>query len=102
MLKRMAAEICCCDPDVGTSVTAVLIERGYDVELLSWVDDDGRAVWLMARILTELAAGDFLDQVTAVVEAETTAAMVVQGGPDWDAEVQDDIVTPPCLIPEGR
>jgi hypothetical protein len=59
----MAAEICCCDPDVGASVTAVLIERGYDVELLSWVDDEGRAVWLMARILTELAAGDFLDQV---------------------------------------
>jgi hypothetical protein len=40
MLQRMEAEICG-DPDDISLVTAALIENGFDVERLDWVDPEG-------------------------------------------------------------
>jgi hypothetical protein len=69
MLQRMDAEILFLDPkDVGPG-SAVLIEHGFDVEVLDdWVDDYGPTIFIRARITTDVAEDRFLDWVVNIVE----------------------------------
>jgi hypothetical protein len=84
MLQRMEAEICG-DPDDISLVTAALIENGFDVERLDWVDPEGGpTVWIMARIATRLDGGSFYDWVNELADRPST--WVVKAGgytPVW-------------------
>jgi hypothetical protein len=55
MLSRMTAELIIDDPNDLNEATARFIEEGFDVEFLDdWIDDEGKAVWILADIVTEL------------------------------------------------
>jgi hypothetical protein len=66
MVQRTEAEILFLDPD-DVNPGVALIEHGFEVEVLDWVDDYGPTVWIRARITTELAT-DCFDWVSSIVE----------------------------------
>jgi hypothetical protein len=67
-LQRMDAEILFLDPNDVSSGSAALIEHGFDVEVLDdRIDDYGPAMWIQARITTDVAEDDFFDWVESVV-----------------------------------
>ena len=68
MPQRMEAEVLFLDPDDVAPGCAALNALGFEVEVLNWVDPYGPTVWIMARIVTELDAGRFLDWVLNIVE----------------------------------
>lgn len=56
--RMMEAEILFLNPnDVGPGSIA-LIEHGFEVETLDWVDDYGPTVWIRAKITSELDEGE--------------------------------------------
>jgi hypothetical protein len=59
MLQRMEAEILFLDPDDVNLGSATLIEQGFEVEVLDWIDDSSPTVWINATITTELDQYDF-------------------------------------------
>jgi hypothetical protein len=63
-LQRMTAEILFLNPDDVPPGSATLIEHGFDVEVLDWVDDYGPTVLILATITTELRDEKFLDWVS--------------------------------------
>ena len=68
MPQKMEAEVLFLDPnDVGPG-SAALVARGFDVEVLDWVDPGGPTVWVEARITTDIAEEGFLDFVHKIVE----------------------------------
>ena len=67
MLQHMEAEILFLDPnDVGPG-TAALIEHGFEVEPLDWIDDFAPTSWIIAMNDTELDQNDFFDWVRTIV-----------------------------------
>ena len=69
MLQRMVADVMFLDPnDLGPG-SAALIEHGFDVEVRDdWIDPYGPAVWIWARITTDVAEDRFLRWVQSIVE----------------------------------
>ncbi len=67
MQQRMKAEIIFLDPNDVRSCSAALIEEGFEVEVLDWIDDDGPAVWIIAR-KTVIDHDGFFDWVTRFTE----------------------------------
>jgi len=63
----MQAEVILLDPnDVSSGKTALNL-RGFKVEVLDWIDDDGPAFWIKARISTELDELSFFRWVKNIV-----------------------------------
>ena len=54
MLQRMVAEIIFLEPDDVHPAIAELTELGFDCEVLHWIEPDSDAMWILARIDTEL------------------------------------------------
>ena len=67
MLQRMVAEILFLDPNDVSSGSAALMELGFTVEVLDWVDECGPTVWIRAEIQSELGQDQFLDWVSSIV-----------------------------------
>jgi hypothetical protein len=68
MLQRMQADFCFCNPDDAGPATAVLIEHGFEVENLDWIDEYGPTVFIRARITTEIDEDHFLDWAQNLIE----------------------------------
>ena len=68
MLRRMETDVMFLDPDDVGPGSAALIEHDFDVEVLDCIDDYGPAVWVRARIMTDLDGVRFLDWVRNIVE----------------------------------
>lgn len=67
MLQRMEAEILFLDPDDVAPGSATLIEHGFDVEVLDWIDDYRPTVFIRAKITSELDQDHFFDWVLNLV-----------------------------------
>lgn len=68
MLRQMLAQVIFIDPNDLNRGTAELMERDFDVEYLDdWIDDNGPAVWVNARTLSDLDECNFLHWVQAIV-----------------------------------
>jgi hypothetical protein len=70
MLRRMETDVMFLDPNDVNEGSAALIEHGFDVEVLEgddWIDPYGPAVWIRARITTDVAEDRFLDWVMSIV-----------------------------------
>jgi hypothetical protein len=84
MFRNMQAEIIFLNPDDLTPATAKLIESDFDVEFLDdWFDDDGPAVWIYARTVSDLDPSSFFDFVKALIEP--VGGDVVQAGYAWSS-----------------
>ena len=81
MLQEMQADILFLDPTDLSPATAALVERGFDVEVLDWVDPYGPTVWVDARITTDIAeegAADCLINAAPLSpRAETASAQIL-------------------------
>jgi hypothetical protein len=67
-VNAMTAEIILDDPNNLGEVTARLIEESFEVEFLDdWIDDEGKAIWLLADIRTELDQDEFFAWVGEIV-----------------------------------
>ena len=68
MPQKMEAEVLFLDPnDVGPG-SAALVEHGFNVEVLDWVDPYGPTVWIKAQVTSELDEHRFFDWVASIVE----------------------------------
>ena len=68
MLQRMIADIMFYDPNDVNPGSAALIEHGFDVEVRDdMIDDYSPAVWIWARITTDVAEDRFLHWVQSIV-----------------------------------
>jgi hypothetical protein len=68
MQQQMEAEILFLDPaDVNAGVAA-LTARGFEVEVMDWVDPGGPTVWIMARIATGLSQDAFFEYIHDIAE----------------------------------
>jgi hypothetical protein len=68
MQRRMEAEILFLDPDDVGPGSAALVEHGFKVEVLDYIDDYGPTVWIKAEVTSELGESRFLDWVHGIVE----------------------------------
>lgn len=69
MLQRMEAEILFLDPDDMGPGSVALVDRGFEVEfLVDRIDDYSAAVWINARVASELDEDRFFDWVQSIVE----------------------------------
>lgn len=87
MLRKMDAEILFLDPKDVSAGSAALIDLGFEVEVLDWVDDYGPTVFIRARITSELDQDQFFDWVSNIVPP--LRGDVVEAGlsdPPTDAE----------------
>ena len=81
MLQRMEAEILFLDPKDVAEGSAVLIEHGFDVEVLEdRIDDYGPAVFLRLQITTELDEHSFFRWVQGLVEDLNLSGDLVEAG----------------------
>jgi hypothetical protein len=81
MLQRMEAEILFLDPKDVAEGSAVLIEHGFDVEVLEdRIDDYGPAVFLRVQITTELDELSFFQWVYGLVEDLKLSGDLVEAG----------------------
>ena len=87
MLQRMIAECLFLDPNDLSPGSAALVERGFDVEVLDWIDDCGPTVWVKARITSELDEYRFLDWVKTIIEPFSSGDVVEAGLERSDAAV---------------
>jgi hypothetical protein len=68
MLQRMEAVVLFYSPsDLGPG-TAALVEHGFEVEVLDYIDDYGPAIWIKAKVASELDVHRFSDWVQSIVE----------------------------------
>jgi hypothetical protein len=72
-MQRMVAEIIFVQGYDARPGVAELTAHGFDCEVLPWIDGDGvgvysDAVWLLARLDTELDINDFCEEVQSIVE----------------------------------
>jgi hypothetical protein len=68
-LQRMQADFCFCDPDDVNLGTAVLVEHGFDVEILDdSIDECGPTIFVRGWITTTIAENDFLDWAQSIVD----------------------------------
>jgi hypothetical protein len=67
MLRRFEAEILFLHPNDVDPCAAVLNERGFDVEVLNWIDPCGPTVWIKARITADITEVFFFDWVRHLV-----------------------------------
>jgi hypothetical protein len=65
-MQKMTAEVVVHPDDINRVIDA-LHDRGFDVEVLDWIDDHTPAMWLMAEMETELDADGFFDLVHTIV-----------------------------------
>jgi hypothetical protein len=68
MLQKMEAEILFHDPDDVNPGVAALVELGFEVKVLDYIDPYGPTVWIRAWTITELDASAFFDWVQSIVE----------------------------------
>jgi hypothetical protein len=68
IMTAMDAEIIFSDPDDVNLAVAELIDADFTVEVLDWIDDDSRSVWITAQTITELDDGDFFYWVKRIVD----------------------------------
>jgi len=59
MLQKLTAEIIFLEPDDVRPAVIELGELGFKCEVLHWTEPHSEATWILARIDTELDAGDF-------------------------------------------
>jgi hypothetical protein len=67
MMNRMAAEILFLNPDDVNAGVAALVERGFEVKVLDWIDPYGPTIWIDARVTTDVGEDRFLDWAQEVV-----------------------------------
>jgi hypothetical protein len=67
MLTRMQAEICFCNYTDQQAAVTELIEQGFGIRELDWIDTASSACWIIASSWTELDASEFLDRVNVIV-----------------------------------
>lgn len=84
---RMTAEIIFLSPDDVCPAVSELTELGFDCEVLHWVDDDSDAMWILARLDTELDVGGFAELVQTLV-AGIGGDLVDAGTSDADIELE--------------
>ena len=73
----MEAEVLLSNPDDVNLVCHMLVERGFTVDVLDWVDDESPATWIKARIITNEDQEQFFDRVKSIVEPR---GEIVEGG----------------------
>jgi hypothetical protein len=78
MISTMAAEIMFPEPAAVNPAIAALIEHDFEVAILDPIDDDDRAIWLLAWTTTELNRDRFCDFIWGF--AESFGGDVVEAG----------------------
>jgi hypothetical protein len=66
MLQRMEAVVLFYSPSDLDPGTAALVEHGFEVEVLDYIDDYGPAIWIKAKVASELDVHRFSDWVQAL------------------------------------
>lgn len=67
LLQKMAAEILFLNPSDVSPAAAALVELGFEIEHLDWVNSYGPTKWFVAQINTELDENDFIDWMRNLV-----------------------------------
>ena len=68
MLQRMEAEILFFGPNDVDPGSAALLEHDFEVEDVDRIDDYSPAVWINAKVASELDEDRFFDWVQSLVE----------------------------------
>ncbi|HET9801227.1 MAG TPA: hypothetical protein VFP82_06030 [Chthoniobacterales bacterium] len=68
MLRKMEAEVLFLNPTDRSPGVAALAAAGFEVELLNWIDEYSEAVWIKARLDTDISENKFRDLVASVVD----------------------------------
>jgi hypothetical protein len=77
--QHMEAEILFRDPADVEPATAELVDAGFTVERLDWIDDESPTVWVVAGIDTKINEARFFGWVADIVEP--IGGWAVEAGP---------------------
>ena len=84
---QMVAEIIFLEPDDVHPAVVELTELGFDCEVLHWTEPCSDAMWILARIDTELGMDAFAEWVGQIVDG-LGGDLVDAGTSDADIELE--------------